>query len=213
MRKILFCLIVLSCALGVSAQNIRFRVVGAGKISVSIGKFRSVIDLSKEVAGCAAVAGKFRRDLEAKGCAASPATLKLINSQTKNNQNFLVLQSEAMGNCNVCGQCGASEAFSLIWLKLDARLRVIEKKSVPIEYCLENISIVGSALSFDEEKQDSALSLKFIRDVLTVEYEKKLFSDVSDSFGYDFSHLEYNRKTPEKGFVIKTEKRVQSSEN
>lgn len=211
MRKIFFCLIVLSCALGVSAQNVRFSVVRAGKISVSFGRVRSVIDLSKEIAGCTAVAGNFRRGLEAKGCAASPATLKLIDSTTKNNQSFLVVLSEAMGNCNVCGQCGASDAFSLIWLKLNARLRIIEKKSVPLEYCLENVSIVSDLISFNEQTQQSQLQLKFINDVLTVEYEKTIFGDNSDTANYDFSHLEYNRKTPEKGFVIKTEKRAQSS--
>lgn len=213
MRKIFFCLTFLCCALGVSAQNIQFRSIGAGKISVSKGKLRSTIDLSKEVAGCTAVAGDFRRVLVEKGCAAPPATLKLVDSQTRNKQYFLVVQSEAMGNCNVCGQCGASESFSLIWLKLDAQFRVVEKKGVPLDYCIGNISLVNNSISFNEETQESKLQLKFVGDVLTIEYEKTLFGDNSDISGYDFSHLEYNRKTPEKGFVIKTEKRAQSSNN
>lgn len=211
MRRILFCLMFLCCVFGVSAQNVRFRAVGAGKVSVSLGKIRSTIDLSKDVAGCTAVAGGFRRGLEAKGCAAPPATLKLVDSKTKNNQHFLVVQSEAMGNCNVCGRCGASEAFSLIWLKLDARLRISEKKSVPLESCIEDVSMISDSISFNEETQESKLQLKFTGDVLTLEYEKTLFGENSEISGYDFSHLEYSRKTPEKGFVIKTEKRPQSS--
>jgi hypothetical protein len=187
--------------------------MGAGNVSISKGKTRSTIDLSKEVAGCTAVAGDFRRELVEKGCAAPPAMLKLIDSQTKNNQYFLVVQSKAMGNCNVCGQCGASESFSLIWLKLDARLRVVKKKGVPLDSCIGNISIVSDSISFNEETQESKLQLKFVGDVLTIEYEKTLFGDNSDISGYNFSHLEYNRKTPEKGFVIKTEKRAQSSNN
>lgn len=59
----------------------------------------------------------------------------------------------------------------------------------------------------------SDLRLSFNKDILTVGFEKTIFSDKSDISGYEFSRLEYNRQTPEKGFVIKTEKRDKSSAN
>lgn len=211
MRKIIIGLILLGCSISVSAQAIRLRSTITGKVSIARDKWHSIIDLRSDVSGCAYVPLSTKRELDKRSCAASPATFKLVDAAFKDNQTFLVVQSEAMGNCNVCGQCGASEAYALIWLKLDARLRLLEKKSVPIEYCRENISLVGNEISVNENTQDESLKLSLKSDVLSVEFEKTLFTENSDISGYEFSHLEYSRKTPEKGFVIKTEKRVKSS--
>ena len=57
---------------------------------------------------------------------------------------------------------------------------------------------------------NETLKLPFKGDVLTIEMEKSNYG-ANDTTSYEFSHLEYNRKTPEKGFVIKTEKRAKSS--
>ena len=198
----------LSCSIGISAQAVRVRSAAAGKVLVTKGKLRSTIDLSKNVAGCAYVPASFKRDLDKKGCAASPATFKLIDSATRSNQTFLVLEAETMGNCNVCGQCGASEAYALIWLKLDKRLRVLEQNSLPIEDCRANIALLNEGTDADENTQNSAW--KFKDDILIVEAEKRIYEN-TDGKNYEFSHLEYNRKTPEKGFIIKTEKRADSS--
>lgn len=218
MRKIIFGLAFLTLAIGASAQTaknnrVTIRAVGAGKIVIAKGSRRSTIDLSKDVAGCVYTPIKYKRELDAKGCASPPAAFKLINATAKNNQTFLIVETEAQGNCNVCGRCGASEATALVWLKLDARLRVLEKKAVPIEFCLFDVSLVGSGIKPDETTNGESPNLKFKDDVLTVEFEKMIFDDQSEISGYEFSHLEYNRKTPEKGFVIKTEKRAKSSVN
>src|SRR5205085_702543 len=121
--------------------KINFRNAGLAKIFISKGKIRSNIDLSRDVAGCNYVSREQKRELDKTDCASSPATFKLIDATVKNSQTFLVIQSNAMGNCNVCGQCGASEAYTLIWLKLNPRLRVINKQSIPLNYCLAGISI------------------------------------------------------------------------
>ena len=191
-----------------SPAKIKLQKSGPGKITVVRGKTRSIIDLSKDVAGCPYVTGSNKRLLDKKGCAALAASFKLLSATTKNNQNFLLVQSAAMGNCNVCGQCGATGAFALIWLKLDSRLRLLDKQSVPVEFCLFSISSLESR---PREDILSDLNLSFKDDVLITEFEKTLFNDNSEISGYEFSHLEYNRKTPEKGFIIKTEKRAESS--
>lgn len=196
------------CVPAQTVQKIRLRTASFGRVSVAKGNLRSTIDLSKEVAGCAYVSGKNKRDLDKEGCAAPPATFKLIDATVKNNQTFLVVESDAMGNCNVCGHCGASEAYALIWLKLDARLHVVNKQNVPVDYCLAEIS--SKQVKHDENDNLSYLHLAFKRDILTVEFEKTIYNN-ADISGYEFSSLEYNRKTPEKGFVIKTEKRKKSS--
>ncbi|HYP50784.1 MAG TPA: hypothetical protein VEQ34_07570, partial [Pyrinomonadaceae bacterium] len=165
-----------------------------------------------DAAGCAYIAaGEYKRDLDARECAAPPAHFKLIDATVKNNQTFLVVLTEAMGNCNVCGQCGATEAFGLVWLQLNANLRLVKKKAVTLELCIENISLVSPAIQINEAVDNETLNLSLNGDVLTIELEKEIYGE-NDTTSYEFSRLEYNRKTPEKGFVIKTEKRAKSSQ-
>lgn len=216
MRTIIFSLLFflfLNCG-AAAAQKIGVRGNKTGGIVVTRGKARATINLREDVAGCAYLAaGKYKRDLDARECSAPPAGFKLIDATVKDNQVYLVVLTEAMGNCNVCGQCGASEAFGLIWLHLGgANLRLIKKKSVPLELCVENLSIVSPAIEINEADTDASLSLPFKSDVLTVETEKEIYRE-GEATAYEFSRLEYNRKTPEKGFVIKTEKRGKSAKD
>ena len=125
----------------IAAQKISVRGNRTGGIVVTKGKARATINLKREIAGCPYVAaGERKRDLDARECTAPPASFRLIDAIVKNNQTFLVVLTEAMGNCNVCGQCGASEAFGLVWLQLNANLRLIKKKSVPLSLCIQDIS-------------------------------------------------------------------------
>jgi hypothetical protein len=207
-----FILFFLFTAFGVAvsaqtAAKIRLQNSAPGKVTVIRGKTRAVVDLSKSVAGCAFSAAATKKRY--KDCAASPAEFKLIDATVKDNLTYLVISSEASGNCNVCGQCGATDAFGLIWIKLDRSLRVLDKKDVPIDFCLMNVELISDIVDFNEETQVSTLKLAFEDDILMVEFEKREF--IEDKNDYEFSHLEYSRKTPEKGFVIKTEKREKSS--
>lgn len=216
MRTIIFSFLFflfLTCGspFSVAAQKISLRGNKTGGIVVTKGKTRATINLSADAAGCAYVpAGERKRDLDARECTAPPASFKLIDAAVKNNQTFLVVLTEAMGNCNVCGQCGASEAFALVWLRLDARLRVLQKKSVPLQVCRENISLVSPEIQINNPEDNETLNLPFKGDVLIIELEKETYGE-NDMSVYEFSRLEYNRKTPEKGFVIKTEKRGKSA--
>jgi hypothetical protein len=216
MRTIVFSLLFflfLSCvsAQTTAAQKISLRGNKTGGIVVTKGKARATINLSRDVAGCAYVAaGEYKRDLEARECTASPAGFTLIDATVKNNRVYLVVLTEAMGNCNACGQCGASEAFALVWLQLGANLRLIKKKAVPLSLCREDISIISPKIIINEAVDNETLKLPFKGDFLTIELEKENYG-VNNTTSYEFSRLEYNRKTPEKGFVIKTEKRTKSS--
>jgi hypothetical protein len=217
MRTIIFSLLFLlflNCvsAQTAAAQKISIRGNKTGGIVVTRGKARATINLKEDVAGCAYLpAGERKRELDAQECTASPASFKLSDATVKNNQTFLVVLTEAMGNCNVCGQCGASEAFALVWLNLNANLRVIKKKSVPLSVCMENTSLISPEIQINEADYNERLKLPFKGDVLAIELEKEIHGE-NKTTSYEFSRLEYNRKTPEKGFVIKTEKRPKSSE-
>jgi hypothetical protein len=212
MRTLVFSLVFFSGLLSVTAQiapKIALRNAAPGKISVSRGKARAVIDLSREVAGCAYASGQIKRLF--KDCAAPPAKFDLVDAAVKNDRTYLLISTDAMGNCNVCGRCGASASFGLIWLELDAALRVLQKKDTPIDYCRLDIVAVSAIADLDEETGKQDLKLNFENDVLSVEFEKTIFGEVGESGGYEFSRLEYDRKTPEKGFIIKNERRSESS--
>jgi hypothetical protein len=207
MRKILllFCIVVLSISILAQTQSkIKIKNSDWGKITVVRGKTRSTINLSKDISGCAYVSDSEKRILEKNNCAVSPAKIRLVDVTVKNNLIFLVVQSNAAGSCNICDrQCGRDESTSLIWLKLDARLRLLKKKSIPIEDCSKKIYLFTPEINFDEQTQTAKL---MERGIIVMEFEKILGED-----GFQYTHLEYNWKTPEKGFVIKTEKRVRSS--
>ena len=216
MRKILFIFLTAAFFIPVSAQTrakIKIRKSGLGKISVMKGKMSSVINLTEDVAGCAYVPSATKRELDKIECAAPPADFELVDAMEKNGQNFLILTASAQENCNVCGRCGASEATTVIWLKLDARLRVLEKKNVPIEYCQLNLSMVYPIGDFNEETQEEKFTFPFKDNVMTIEFEKTIYGDETTGSKdvFEFTHVEYDRAKPEKGFVIKTEKRNKSS--
>jgi hypothetical protein len=195
------------CASAQTVSKIKLQNPGSGKITLVEGKKRATIDLSKNIFGCPYVSSSQKRILDQKGCTAAPATIKLVDAVVKDKLTFLVLQSVAAGNCNVCGKCGSNETFTLIWLKLDTRLRVLDKKSVLVDDCAEKIYSLTPELSFDEKTQTARLLWE--NNVSIWEFEKLITEN--DAVFYQFTHLEYRRKTPEKGFVIKTEKRARTS--
>lgn len=215
MRIVIFCLIFLSGVFCVSAQTVRIRPAGSGKISVTKGKIRSTIDLSRDIAGCAYIAANYRLSLNQKGCAAPPATFKLVDAAVKNDRTFLIIETNAQENCNVCGRCGASEATTVIWLKLNRQLRILERKSIPLGFCDENITMISPGSASTAETSSDWLNLSFKNNVMSFEFEKRIYGEEpnGDKDAYQFTRVEYNRKTPEKGFVIKAEKRDKSSVN
>lgn len=176
---------------------------GPAKVLVRVKKLSATIDLKKEVFGCPYVAPQYRANLNKIGCAASPAEFRLLDGRAKSGRHFLLISAEAMGNCNVCGRCGASESVALIWLELDSRLKVLKRKSVAVEHCMDNISLKTPEFDFGDGG-DQIFEWKFEDDVLRAEFETTVYGD--ENADVEVSFLEYSRLAPEKGFVIRTEK-------
>jgi len=211
MRKLSLIVLVFLTANALFAQTkpvIKLKTGTQGKLELSKDNLKSVIELNKDVAGCAWVK-KGTYIVNKSDCSAPSANYILLDSSEKNKQIYLLILSEAMGNCNVCAHGGGTNAFSLIWLKLDSNLRLQQKKSVPIYWeRLETYIVKPKPTS---AKNLLVLQPKFVNDILTVEYEKVNFDNNGKPTNFDFSHLEYSRKTPEKAFIIKTEKRKKST--
>jgi len=194
-----------------SLAGIRIRAAGLGRILITRNKLNSTVNLGEGLEGCVYLTKSQKAGLDRRGCAASPPDFKLIDAVIENNRIFLLVSADAAGNCNVCGECGATDAYTLFWLSLDSRLRLQEKQQAGVESCLSRISMLSPAENEEsDERGEEFAGFKFKGNVLTIEYEKTI-RDENDVTIYEFSHLEYNRKTPQKGFIIKTEKRDKSS--
>jgi len=98
---------------------------------------------------------------------------------------------------NVLGYCGATTDHTLIWLKLDAGLKLEGKQSAVLVDCQANISMTDQ----EYDRQDG-LVIKLIRGRLAIEYGNTIDDEVRT-----LSQLVYDRKFPERGFVIKTKEK------
>ena len=185
-------LIILLFAVNAYSQNLKVQRAGNGKAKLTLGKTQKILDLSKDLAGC--VMAYDRSDPKLKKFDVS--SFRLIDSVTKGGAVYAVLLGVTIGNCNVQGQCGATDAYTLYWLKLSKTLTVLEKQVAVIQDCMDDINMA----------EDTALAL--YKGTLTVKYDDNLYRE---SLDYSFSTLTYNHSEPEKGFFIKIEKRNRPS--
>lgn len=172
--------------------TIRVHGAGGGRIRITNATNRTTLHLERDISGCLHLydhlAPKWHSNVSAK--------IKVIDKVSKDSKYYVVLFASAPSNCNVQGHCGAGgEDYTVIWLKLDTRLRLEDKKRAVIEDCQSNISTKRG----DTDTEEPAV--KLVDGKLAVEY--------GDEFGdpkkRTVSHLIYDRNFPEKGFVITTE--------
>lgn len=197
MFRLLIIIIVLSFP--VFSQTIKVRSAGNGKAKITSGKTRSIIDLSDDIEGClsifdGSVSFTKRTDI---------TEFRLLDSVKKAGFYYLLIQAPAEANCNVQSYCGAAQDNTLIWLKLNNRLKVVEKQAVVIEDCQKRLYVNIPKRETDEEQQD--LRLKLQNGKLEVESEKTIDSDTEET---EVTTVSYNRSEAEKGLITKTEKRV-----
>lgn len=179
--------IILLLSITIFSQSLRVRSAGNGKARISNGKVQSVINLQKDISGCLLTYDRS----EQKRKIFDVTGFKLIDSVTKGNTTYLVLLATASGNCNVTGQCGAAESYTLFWLKLNKALKLIDKQVAIAQDCMDDINLT----------EDSSITLN--KGILRIEYEDNLYRE---SLDYSITKLVYKHAEAEKGFSIKTEK-------
>lgn len=171
------------------SQTIKVRPAGNGKVRFSNGKVQSIVNLSKDIAGCLMAYDSS----DPKRKRFDVTSFELLDSVKKGSSIYVVLLASAQGNCNVQGQCGAAESHTLFWLKLNSPLRVQDKRVVVVEECLDDINLSENS------------SLKFNKGLLSIEIEDNLYRNNLD---YTVTKLIYKHSAPEKGFSVKIEKRA-----
>ena len=169
------------------AQTIKVRSAKNGKVKIIKEKLSSVINLSKDLSGCPLVydgsAPKERK--------VDVTKFELLDAIKKRNSTYLVLLATMGGNCNIQGECGATEDSTLVWLKLDQRLKAKNKKAVAIDSCRYN-------------RVELVSPVELVNGELKVEYSEIHYGEKRE---FEFYTLTYKRNEAEKGLMIITEKR------
>jgi hypothetical protein len=120
---------------------------------------------------------------------------RVLDETNRGKLWYVVMQVTTNSGCNVQGMCGAGVSVDVIWLKFDATLKLFKKQAVMVEDCRSSTELTR----FDGKSvdgQDTALEMR--NGVLNLQssrndYDKKTTSVLS---------LRYDRRTPERGFVI-----------
>ena len=163
------------------------------RISIVAGTERTLINLTDDISGCLELFDPTISERRFR----LPLGIKVIDRVSKDDKHYLVLLAAAQSNCNVQGRCGASTDHTLIWLKLDAGLKLEKKQSAVIVDCRMNIDMIDS-----EHGRRDELIIKLDRGRLAIEYGNTLDDKVRT-----LSQLVYDRKFPERGFVITTKEK------
>ncbi|HKQ92786.1 MAG TPA: hypothetical protein VJZ77_19155 [Blastocatellia bacterium] len=168
------------------------------RIRIVAGTERTLVDLTDDVSGCLELFDPTISQRRTR----QPLRIKVIDRVRKDDKYYLVLLTSAQSNCNVQGYCGAATDITLIWLKLAAGLKLEEKQSAVIVGCRTNIDVADPQY----DKRDE-LVIKLVRGRLAIEYGNTLDDDVQS-----LSQLVYDRKFPERGFVMTTKEKKPKQE-
>lgn len=167
-----------------------------GNVTIKKGTLSKVVNLRSEVFGCVYTTREMVK-YAPQDCSAfgSKAEFKVIDAVAKNGKYYLIIEAEApSGNsaCNACGRCGADGATSLIWVKLDSRLKLEAKKGIPYSDCNTNTYPT-------ENSEFNGESYKFIKNEFRFETKGR---DYESDGKYQIILWKYSRQFPDKGFTI-----------
>ena len=131
------------------------------------------------------------------------AQTRVIDLVRKNGWLYLTFQAGLGSSCNVQGLCGAGTALSLVWLKLDARLRPVARQVEPVNECFTETVLTGweKASSSDNGNPDD-VDLEMVGGVLDITYQQSDFVAQTQTD----SRLIYRHARPELGLQISSKR-------
>ncbi|MBK6796480.1 MAG: hypothetical protein IPG76_06750 [Acidobacteria bacterium] len=170
---------------------------GNTSLRLAIGADSAIVDLKNDIQGCV---GKLYDSFSTmKVVGKAIPKIKVLDRVAKDNNYYVVVLTTATSNCNIQGQCGAADDLTLIWLKLDSRLKLEGKKAIAIEQCRAFLHLVEPELDYDGNT-----SIKLSSGKLNVKFADEM--DFNDE-KHTLSELVYDRSLPENGFIITTQKK------
>ncbi len=182
------CLLVGATSHTMSAEQRQLAIKGLpnGFLRLQKGNRTRLVDLTANISGC-------------KGRLYDPTTrerfdvgvaLEVIDETTQNAHTYLLLLASAHPSCNVQGHCGAAPSpdATVICLDLADDLKVNGRQSFVIEDCKGGRSV-------RLKEAPSRKTLRFVDDVLTIEYE-----EIGAANENPMGQVVYDRNTPQVGF-------------
>jgi len=160
------------------------------QIRIVAGTKRTLVNLTDDISGFLEM-----YDLDvSRRISKRPLGIKVIDRVSKDDKRYLVLLAEAQSNFNIRGFCNEAHDYTLIWLKLDADLKLEAKNAAVITDCQKNLTVITPEGDAEYEP-----TIKLVRGKVTLQYGDALNDDART-----VSQLVYDRKSPEQGFVITT---------
>jgi hypothetical protein len=161
------------------------------------GKLNGSVNLQGEIAGC--TTGTYDGSDPKSKPQGGAASTRVIDQIRKGTFWYTVFQTVLSSGCNVQGLCGAGSAVTVVWLQLDAKLKVISRKAVIVTECLTNTDAtkwVGQ--SGDEIKDLFDPQFRLVAGKLEIGFQTEDYNTKQKIV----SSLRYDRRTPEKGLVV-----------
>ena len=180
-----------------SSDPIKITAFPSAIFKLRQGNLNGGVTLQGEIAGC--TTGSYDgSDPNSKPSGGAAAT-RVIDEIRKGAFWYLTFQTTLGSGCNIQGMCGAGSAVSVVWLKLDAKLKVISRKAVIVVECLTNTGLSKWAGRTGNDVMDSTdPKLRMVAGKLELEYQTEDYNMKQKTV----SSLRYDRRTPEKGLIV-----------
>jgi hypothetical protein len=161
------------------------------------GNLNGGITLQGDIAGC--TTGTYDGSDPNSKPSGGAATTRVIDEIRKGTFWYVTFQTTLGSGCNIQGMCGAGSGVSVVWLKLDAKLKVISRKAVIVVECLTNTGLSKWAGRTGNDVMDSSdPKLRMVAGRLELEFQTENFNTKQKTI----SSLRYDRRTPEKGLIV-----------
>lgn len=161
------------------------------------GNLKSSVTLQGDIAGC--TTGSYDGSDPNSKSSGGAATTRVIDEIRKGAFWYVTFQTTLGSGCNVQGRCGAGSGITVVWLKLNARLKMISRKTVIVEDCMTDTGTSKFAGKTGDEIKDSFdPKFRLVAGKLEIEFQRDDFNTKKTTI----SSLRYDRRAPEKGLIV-----------
>ena len=171
-----------------------------GKFRLSQGNSSTNVNLQGEIAGC--TTGQYDGSDPNSKPSGGAATTRVLDLLKKGAFWYVTFQTTLGSGCNVQGRCGAGTSVTLVWLKLDAALKLVKRQAVIVQECLTDTTLTRWAGRTGRDTDDFNPKLEMRSGVLEVVFETDDYTEKTKLV----SSLRYDRRTPDQGLLVVSKK-------
>jgi hypothetical protein len=176
---------------------VRVTSLNDGRLRFAKGRTRVVYDLNADISGCAGplfdggTGQKFGGSVRA----------RVLDQTVQTGFWYVVMQVTTNTGCNVQGMCGAGVSVDVIWLKFDAKLKLLARQAAMVEDCRTSLELTR----FEGKRSDAQdVILETRGGVLSLESKLSDFEKKTATL----TILRYDRRKPDRGLAISRKQTV-----